>query len=69
MAAESSADRRSRTAAPRPAAGQSILETMLLLAVVVTALVVLFTFIRDAVASRIKLGSDTFGHGMLHNGN
>ena len=46
-----------------------MLETALLLAVVVGALVVFFTFIRASVASRVKVGSDTFGHGLLHNGN
>lgn len=49
--------------------GQSTVETALLLLAVVTALVVFFSFIRNAVSSRIKLGADTFGHGLLHNGN
>ena len=46
-----------------------MLETALLLAVVVGALVVFFTFIRSSVASRVKVGADSFGHGLLHNGN
>jgi Flp pilus assembly pilin Flp len=49
--------------------GQSVIETTLLLAVVAIALVTFFSFIRSAVSSRIKLGADTFGHGLLHNGN
>ena len=52
-----------------PRRGQSILETTVLLAAVTAALVIFFSFIRSSVASRIKLGSDTFGHGLLHNGN
>jgi hypothetical protein len=35
-------------------------------AVVVTALVALFTFIRDAVSHRLKIGADSFGHGLLY---
>lgn len=49
--------------------GQSMIETAVLLMVVVGALVVFFTFIRASVASRVKVGADTFGHGLLHNGN
>ena len=49
--------------------GQSTVETALLLLVVVAALVLFFSFIRAAVAGRIKAGSDTFGHGLLHSGN
>jgi hypothetical protein len=46
-----------------------MIETAVLLMVVVGALVVFFTFIRASVASRVKAGADTFGHGLLHNGN
>lgn len=46
--------------------GQSMLETTLLLVGVVAALVLFFSFIRASVASRIKTGSDTFGHGLLY---
>ena len=46
-----------------------MLETAVLLVVVVGALLVFFTFIRASVASRAKGGADTFGHGLLHNGN
>lgn len=54
----------------RPAGrhGQSMVETMLLLAVIAAALTVFFSFIRAAVSSRVKVGADTFGHGLLHNG-
>ena len=48
---------------------QSMVEQLLLLTAVAMALMTLFTFIRAAVSSRIKVGSDTFGHGLLHNGN
>ncbi len=48
--------------------GQSMIETAVLIAVVMGALVVLFSYIRDAVSSRVKVGSDSFGHGLLHNG-
>ena len=41
----------------------------MLLLVVVAALVLFFSFIRAAVSGRLKAGADTFGHGMLHNGN
>ena len=50
------------------AAGQSMMETAVLTAAVVAALLVMFSFIRASVASRIKSGSDTFGHGLLNNG-
>ena len=49
--------------------GQSTVETALLLTVVAMALLTFFTFIRAAVSSRIKVGADTFGHGLLHDGN
>ena len=49
--------------------GQSILETTVLLVMVAGALVFFFTFIRASVASRVKVGADSFGHGLLHNGN
>ena len=55
--------------ARRMTKGQSLVETALLLCVVATVLLVFFTFIRSAVSSRIKIGSDAFGHGLLHNGN
>ncbi len=46
--------------------GQSILESAVVIGAIVAALVVFFTFIRAAVSTRLKLGSDTFGHGMLY---
>ena len=46
-----------------------MLEATILLLVVASALVTFFTFIRASVASRVKVGADTFGHGLLHNGN
>ena len=49
--------------------GQSMLELAVLLVVVTGALLVFFTFIRASVASRVKVGADSFGHGLLHNGN
>ena len=51
-----------------PVRAQSMIETALLLGAVVIALITFFTFIRSAVSSRIKIGSDAFGHGLLHNG-
>jgi hypothetical protein len=48
--------------------GQSILETAILMVAVTMALVVFFGFIRASVASRVKLGADTFGHGLLNDG-
>ncbi len=47
--------------------GQSALETVLLLLGIVTALVVVGMFARNAIAFRMKSGADTFGHGMLYN--
>ena len=49
--------------------GQSMLETAFLLGMIAIALVTFFSFIRNAVSSRVKAGADTFGHGLLHNGN
>ena len=48
--------------------GQSTLETALLLMAVAAALVMMFSFIRNAVSWRLKGGADAFGHGMLHDG-
>ena len=48
--------------------GQTFVETTVLLLAVASALVLFFTFVRNAISSRIKTGSDTFGHGLLHNG-
>lgn len=48
--------------------GQSTIETALLLGAVAIALVAIFAFVRNAVSSRIKTGSDAFGHGMLYEG-
>jgi hypothetical protein len=45
-----------------------MMETAFLFSLVGIALVVFFTFIRSAVSSRIKIGVDTFGHGLLHPG-
>lgn len=53
----------------RLSGAQSMIEQLLLLTVVAMALVTMFTFLRDAVSSRVKAGSDTFGHGLLHDGN
>ena len=49
--------------------GQSIIETAVLLSLAAAALLVFFSFVRNAVSSRLKSGADTFGHGLLHNGN
>lgn len=46
--------------------GQSTVEAALLLGAVAVALVVFFSFIRASVSSRIKVGADTFGHGLLY---
>lgn len=48
--------------------GQSILETAVLLAAVAGALMIFFSFIRASVASRLKVGADSYGHGLLHDG-
>ena len=48
--------------------GSSFVESALLILVVAAALVTFFSFIRSAVSSRLKMGADAFGHGMLHNG-
>jgi len=53
---------------PRTRRGQATFETALLLLAITVALVTFFTFIRSAIASRLKGGADTFGHGMLHRG-
>ena len=50
-------------------AAQSTIEMTLLLTVVAVALTTFFSFIRASVSSRLKVGADTFGHGLLHNGN
>ena len=52
----------------RRKSGQTFVETTVLLLAIASALVLFFTFVRNAVSSRIKTGSDTFGHGLLHNG-
>jgi len=49
--------------------GQSTVETAILMAAVVLALVAFFTFLRNAVASRFKGGADAFGHGLQYEGN
>ena len=49
--------------------GQSMVESALLFLAVATTLVLMLTFIRSAVAGRVKAGADTFGHGLLHSGN
>lgn len=48
--------------------GSAIVESALLILAVSAALVVFFSFIRNAVSSRLKSGGDAFGHGMLHDG-
>lgn len=53
----------------RATGGQSLLEGTVLFLVAVAALVTFFTIIRAAVSGRIKTGADSFGHGMLHDGN
>ena len=45
-----------------------MLETAFLLGMIAIALVTFFSFVRNAVSSRVKVGADTFGHGLLHNG-
>ena len=49
--------------------GQSTVETALLFLAVAASLVMMFSFIRNAVAGRAKAGADAFGHGLLHGGN
>ena len=49
--------------------GQATVETALLLLAAAAALVLMFSFIRNAVSGRLKAGADTLGHGMLHDGN
>ena len=51
-----------RGAAP----GQVLVEQMLLLVLVVAALVTFYSFTRAAISSRVKAGSDMFGHGLLY---
>lgn len=46
--------------------GQSMLEAAILFGAVVAALLVFHTFIKTSVASRLKSGADTFGHGLLY---
>jgi len=46
-----------------------MVETTVLLLAVVAALVMFFSFIRASVAGRLKAGADSFGHGLLHDGN
>jgi len=46
--------------------GQSSIESILLIAGVVGALLMFFAFVRSSVAFRIKTGADSFGHGMLY---
>ncbi len=48
--------------------GSSMVESALLFLMLVAALVTFFSFIRSAISSRMKMGADSFGHGMLHNG-
>jgi Flp pilus assembly pilin Flp len=43
-------------------------EVGLVLLLVAVALFAMFTFIRNSVSSRVKAGADTFGHGLLYNG-
>ncbi len=51
----------------RSASAQSTIEMTLLLLAVVGTLVIMCTFLRGAVASRIKSGADTFGKGLRCN--
>ncbi len=48
--------------------GQSTVERALLFLAIGVALAVFFSFVRAAVSSRLKGGSDAFGHGLLYNG-
>ena len=66
MLGNSGLDILSRRQAHVGRAGQSMIETALLLVGVVIALLAFFSFIRASVAFRIKTGADTFGHGMLY---
>jgi hypothetical protein len=52
----------------RSSSGSAIVESAVLIFGVAMALAVFFSFIRAAVASRIKMGADTLGHNMVHDG-
>lgn len=43
-------------------------ETAILVLSISVALLVFFNFIRASVSHRLKGGADTFGHGMLYDG-
>ncbi len=59
---------RSRPTCSRGKSGSTMVESALLILGTTIALVVFFSFIRNAVSSRLKGGADAFGHGMLHDG-
>ena len=48
--------------------GQSAVEGVLLITTIAAALFLFFSFIRNSVSSRVRLGADTFGRGMLYGG-
>ena len=52
----------------RPERSQSSIEQAILIVAVATALGIFFTFVRGSVSSRIKLGADGLGHGLLYGG-
>ena len=51
---------------PRFLRAQSSVETVLVIGAVAAALGVFFTFVRASVSSRIKMGADGLGHGLLY---
>ena len=57
---------RPRGASDTSRRGMFTVESALLALVVVTALTVFYSFIRDAVSHRLKLGADAFGYGMRY---
>ena len=52
----------------RLTSGQSTIETAIVVGAITAALVVFFSFIRSSVSYRIKVGADSFGHGLLCDG-
>lgn len=48
--------------------GQATIETAVLVGAIAASLLVFFSFLRASVASRIKVGADAFGHGLLCDG-
>lgn len=49
--------------------GQSMIESVLLFVLAAAALAGMFSYIRSAMAHRIKSGADGVGQGLLYRGN